>query len=37
MKNEKVYIDGIGWCYEITVNRYNDGVNEPYNIYEPIK
>ena len=31
-----VYIEEIGYCREITVNRYNeDGINEPYNIYEP--
>jgi len=35
---DQVYIDGVGWCREVTVNRYNEyGVNEPYNIYEPIK
>ncbi len=33
-----VYIEEIGYCREITINRYNqDGVNEPYNIYEPIE
>lgn len=32
-----VYIEGIGHCKEITVNRYVNGVNEPYNIYEPIE
>ena len=33
-----VYTEEIGYCREITVNRYNqDGVNEPYNIYEPIE
>ncbi len=33
-----VYIEEIGYCREITVNRYNqDGVNEPYNIYELIE
>ena len=35
---EHVYIDGVGWCHEVTINRRNEnGVNEPYNIYEPIK
>jgi hypothetical protein len=35
--NEKIYIDGIGWCIERTINRLNEsGVNEPYTIYEPI-
>ncbi len=33
-----VYIEGFGYCKEVTFNRYNEyGVNEPYNIYEPIK
>ncbi len=33
-----VYIEEIGYCREITVNRYNkDGINEPYNIYEPVE
>ena len=33
-----VYIEGVGYCKEVTVNRYNeDGVNEPYNIYEPVE
>ena len=32
-----VYIEGIGYCKEITINRYyEDGVNDPYNIYEPV-
>jgi hypothetical protein len=35
---EQVYIDGVGWCREVTVMRRNEnGVNEPYNIYEPVK
>jgi len=35
---EKVYIDEIGWCYEIVVNRYDiNGINTPYCIYELIK
>jgi hypothetical protein len=35
---EQVYIDGVGWCREVTVMRRNkDGVNEPYNIYEPVE
>ena len=34
---EIVYVDGVGYCKEVTMNRLNeDGVNEPYNIYEPI-
>ena len=37
MKNNIVYIEGVGYCKEITINRYVNGVNEPYNIYEPIK
>ena len=33
-----VYIEGVGYCKEVTINRHNeDGVNEPYNIYEPIE
>lgn len=36
--DNKVYIEGIGWCLEITENRKNkDGVNEPCNIYVPIE
>ena len=32
-----VYIEDIGYCKEITIDRYNQyGINEPYNIYEPI-
>jgi len=35
--NEKIYIDGLGWVREITINRLNEnGINEPYTIYEPI-
>lgn len=37
MASKKVFIEEVGWCYEITVNRYNeDEINEPYDIYEPI-
>lgn len=37
MKNE-IYIEGIGWVREITINRLNEnGVNEPYTEYELIK
>ena len=33
-----VYIEGVGRCRVVTVNRRNEyGVNEPYDIYEPIK
>ena len=36
MKNE-IYIEGLGWVREITINRLNEsGVNEPYTIYEPL-
>jgi len=36
--NTQVYIDGVGWCYAITEWRTNkDGVNEPYDIYEPVE
>jgi len=34
---EVVFIEGVRYCKEIVVNRYNqDGVNEPYTIYEPV-
>ncbi len=34
--NEIIYIDGVGYKV-ITQNRINsDGVNEPYDIYEPL-
>jgi len=37
MKNV-VYVEGVGYCREVTINRRNEnGANEPYNIYEPIK
>jgi|LauGreDrversion4_2_1035121.scaffolds.fasta_scaffold420734_5 hypothetical protein len=32
-----VFIEGVGYCKEITVYRVTNGVSEPYNIYEPIK
>tara|TARA_B100001057_G_scaffold29712_1_gene27078 strand:- start:1049 stop:1183 length:135 start_codon:yes stop_codon:yes gene_type:complete len=33
-----VWIDGEGYCEEITVNRYdNNGINTPFVIYEPIE
>jgi|TARA_B110000858_G_C17577620_1_gene369759 hypothetical protein len=36
-KLKLLYIEGVGYCKEVTINRYNiDGVNEPYNIYELI-
>ena len=32
------YIEGVGYCKEVTINRLNvDGVNEPYNNYELIQ
>ena len=31
-----VFIEGVGYCKEIVVNRYNQGVNDPYTIYEPV-
>tara|TARA_R110002020_G_scaffold468544_1_gene692917 strand:+ start:599 stop:886 length:288 start_codon:yes stop_codon:yes gene_type:complete len=38
MDENIIYIDGIGYCKEITVNRYNEnGVDEHYCIYEPIE
>ncbi len=37
MKNI-VYIEGVGRCRVVTVNRRNEnGVNEPYDVYEPIE
>jgi hypothetical protein len=33
--NDIIKIDGV-WYKVITVNRYNNGVNEPYDIYEEI-
>jgi hypothetical protein len=31
----KIYLQGIGWVKEITINRLNEnGINEPYTIYE---
>ena len=33
-----VYIEGVGRCRVITVNRKNEnGVNEPYDVYEPVE
>ena len=33
-----IFIEGFGYCKEITVTRYNlNGVIESYTIYEPIK
>ena len=42
LKNRKlkdiVYIQGLGQCRVVTKNRVNqDGINEPYDIYEPIE
>jgi len=38
MDKDIFYIENVGYCREITVNRLNaDGVNEPYTIYEPIE
>jgi hypothetical protein len=38
MNTDIVYIEGLGYCREITVNSYNAyGINEPHTIYEPIK
>lgn len=35
---KEVYIDNIGWCFELVTNRYNeDGINEPYCTYELIE
>ena len=36
MKRE-IYIEGIGWCIERTIYRVNEnGINEPYTMYEPL-
>ena len=33
-----IYIEGLGYCKVITVDKVNaDGINEPYDIYEPIE
>lgn len=33
-----VYVEGVGRCRVITINRTNEnGVNEPYDVYEPIE
>ena len=37
MNDNIVYVDGVGYCKVITVNRYTNGVNEPYDIYEPVE
>ena len=38
MDKDTIYIEGVGYCKDITVNHLNsDGVNEPYNIYELIE
>ena len=34
--NNIVYIEGVGYCKEVTIQRFNNGVSEPYTIYEPI-
>ena len=34
---DTIYIEGIGHCKVVTVNKINaDGINEPYDIYEPV-
>jgi len=36
--NKKVYVSGVGHCYEITINRINEfGINEPYCIYQELE
>ncbi len=37
MNDDIVYVDGVGMCKLITVNRYTNGVNEPYDNYEPVE
>jgi len=33
-----VYVEGVGRCRVVTINRTNEnGVNEPYDVYEPIE
>jgi len=35
--SDVIYIEGLGWVREITINRLNeDGVNEPYVQYQLI-
>ena len=34
---DTIFIEGLGLCKVTTVNKVNaDGINEPYDIYEPI-
>lgn len=38
MNDTICYIEGVGLCKVITINRFDEtGVNEPYDIYEPVK
>jgi len=33
-----VYVEGVGRCRVVTINRRNEnGTNEPYDVYEPIE
>jgi len=33
-----VYVEGVGQCRVVTINRRNEnGTNEPYDVYEPIE
>jgi hypothetical protein len=35
--DKKLFIEGIGWVIEITINRPNDnGINEPYTEYRQV-
>jgi hypothetical protein len=37
MKNDIIYLEGVGYFVEITIDRYDgNGINQPYTIYEPI-
>lgn len=38
MKDTISYIEGVGFCKVITINRFDEnGVNEPFDIYEPVE
>ena len=37
-EKDVIYIEGVGYCKEIVVNRYDsNGINTPYVVYEEIK
>ncbi len=38
MERDIIYIEGEGYCREITIDRYDkNGINTPFTIYEPIE